>query len=370
MLAYAGLTNRFFNPYNNTNMADLKVSQLPVVNTAGATDKIIINAGFPQETKTITVKNFLATSGFSPIHVVIPGAYTSVDITRVSGESFGDFANVFENTAPVPVQMPSGADRAVVIYNGKVAMLSRVGVTGESNSFLTYKLQLQQTGGNFQGNDVNHINMSGGVHMPHPTTNSGDPNIDFVGKFTAVAYPVKSSVVSFSELATVNFTPKCAVIKAKQGVVNILPGRLIILPFNSSNSTASALASTFVAIDDEFDYPSLTLAEEETDKSKDLKNRMLFLINAIDETLRYDAQFDTQFPASTDTGVPGGTGTNGNMTPRELLQATAEGVMAIKRNPSLDYDAMGTELDSLENQAAPYVAFKFDWQVNSFASFF
>lgn len=352
-------------------MADLKVSQLPVVEAAGNNDLLIVNTGSPQETSTIRVGNLLSqASGFQPIHVVIPGAYQSEEITTVRGETYSNFSNVFATTAPVPVTMPAGADRAVVIYNGKVAHLSRVGVSGSSNGFCTYKLQLLQTGGQFEGNDNNHINMSGGVHQPHPGTSSGDSNIDYIGKFTAVAYPVKSSILQFTDGATVSFSPKLAIIKSKQGYINAVPGRLIILPYSSTNSVATALASTFADSDEEFEYPPLTIGEEETDKSKDLKNRMLFLINAIDETLRYDAQFDVQFPPTTDTGVPGGTGTNGNMTPRELLQDTAEGVMAIKRNPTLTYEQMDTQLDSLENQAAPYVAFKFDWQANSRASFF
>lgn len=348
-------------------MADLKVSQLPVVSSVGATDKIIINTGSPQETSTITVANFQSQSGFAPIHINIPGNYTTPEISSVTG-SGGDpqYINVFESTPSYPVTMPEGADKAVVIYNGKVSLLSRAGINATSG-YVNYILKINQAGGEIAGQtDKNHINMSGGLHYNHASTSySGDQ----VGKFTQTVTPVKSVILSFANKAVINFTPKCEIVKVKQGFVNILPGRLTILPYSSANPR-TADVSVFADIDDEFIYPPLTDAEIESTTSDDLKERMLFVIQAVDDTLRYDAGFDAQFPsATTDTGFSGGTGLNGNMTPRELLQYCAEEVMAVKRGQASP-NTTEQRLEAIVQLATPYVAFKFDWQVNSFASFF
>ena len=362
-------------------MPDKPISDLPVAISASAGDFFIINED-NTTTKRIDYDNLQkalggAGGGFAPIHVKIDGDWNSPEITRTIGTVGGAindgsdiYANVLSGVAPVNVTMPAGADRAVIVYETVVRLLSRVGNPSDSNSHCTYQVAIQIDNATTTNQVVtNRIKITAGQHMPHPaTTGSGD----YIGKFQEVSRLSKSAILNFTDGATVTFTPECRLIKAKQGYFQVEAGRVYMFPYNSANIRFSTYADSLVSTtsDDDIDPPAITDQERESLDSKELKERMLFLLQAIDVTLQYDAGFDTEFPPSTDTGVPGGTGTNGNMTPRELLQDTAEGVLAIKRNPSLGYEQMTTELDSLQNQASPYVAFKFDWQVNSFASFF
>ena len=385
-------------------MADLRVSQLPSVAVAGGTDKLIINTGSPQETKTITVDEFRSGSSGSARSFMVnfptdPGfVYDAADgrhnIASPSNSITGNFKqttelyDIFKDVTPITMTMPPGTDSAVITftYSGRLrssaSIGSNTGVVGYANISSQLNIASNKGTADFSPGSVFSVplRMYGPI-MPYNQYTSIDASVRDSRAPSQLMYAAKSMRVYFPESTfesptILTFSLFSQVHRMRHSTVAVSTGRVAVHPYKNDTlddfgrAMVDAVVTASSDEDGLIDDNGVDLPFIEETSSRTLKDRMLSIIQAIDETLRYDGQFDTEFPPTTDTGVPGGTGTNGNMTPRELLQKNAEDVMVLKRNQSYDYTQMETELDAIVNQATPYVAFKFDWQVNSFASFF
>ena len=96
---------------------------------------------------------------------------------------------------------------------------------------------------------------------------------------------------------------------------------------------------------EEFDDGAPEPAFDEAMESRELKNRMNYMSNAIRETLDYDQNLDPN-------GVP-------------ILEQALKDIFGIKQEQVNDFDYYTNRLNTISELVMPYVGFQFGFEVNN-----
>ena len=351
-------------------MSDLRVSQLPTITSAAPTDRIIVNAGNPQETKTILLSNFLNQTGYNPMFVNLPNIYAPGRISQpwqgTQENDSGIYRDVFKaanNGGVAPegrFKLPPGADSAIIIFNYSAEIQSMQGKATDGNSYLQFNNTVSVTSGNAtfeqMGGSSGTISMNCALAMAHEA--SADTSKYPIGRMRVQSRPAKMGLLkATSPGAEIVVYANGGLKRFKNGYPIVSAGRMCIWPYNSQAANASALEASVIAQSDgvEDEIPDLTSDEVLTDQSQYLKGLFKTYIEAADLTLRFDEEFDTEFPP---TGVPA-------TEPRTIVSDSLKRLLNLKRDTTKNYETMLAAVELEEQILLPYIGFKFQWDNSS-----
>ena len=367
---------------------DLPISGLTTTGNASGNDKFIVNSGqdlASQTTRAITFSDLASSLGasgdvaMSPIFITFGGNW---DGTDGAYENIGSQDDLFGAGLVVKVQMPATADSAIVIntYGSAIKASQFVKAGSTTNAMAQFQYYVTLSGGSAEwalapgGEPRVTMAMGTAYHMPAPYA------YGVTDSYVSKTDSSRSNRISFTKGSEVTFTANADLRRAKKCIPAVGGGRMVILPFDSTNARALAAANDLVdtegvvygtsknALDSEI-FPPLTPTEEQQSLSQDAKHNTVYVINGITNAIDYNtAQITSQFPGSSyPDPTNGGAGTDILTLLRNIRAALgslqSDGSLDTKEKFSQRYNDLvyGNENNSIPGAAA-YVSFQFAFE--------
>ena len=363
-------------------MADLKISDLVAANTVESGDYFIINKGDASTQKISTGKmssafgnrsfmvNFPTDPGFS-FSTATGAHYMGAATASGSGTQFintPELYDIFKDVVPVTITMPPGTDSAVVssTYSVSVQTAPSVGSNSDFNGYANFgyeiicasnKGQVTWSPGAASQNRFAYGTRVFAPAMRYDQYETIPANVRDLRAPSNLHHSARSMRIYFPESTdaaptTLTFSLFAQVFRTKHCRSSISTGKIAIHPYKDDALDDFGRAMVQLATTgDEFDGMDdggLDIGYVEAERSTELKGRMNYLSNAIDESLRYDLAIV------------------GNQPAEFALTGALNALFELKRNPSTDPQAYEAELDRIVAVATPYVGFQFGFETSGF----
>lgn len=319
-------------------MADVQISALEQATTAGTNDYFIINKGDATTQKI----------DFDTLASAVGGAFAPIFYNFSGNGSFSTVSwdetdkNLYSVSSGA-IQMPAGANAAIIYCEHGYKAVARSGITAPGQTYVRIGKGFDFSGPGMtvvNGGGSNSVAMGFTVAFPHEQpANQGTDRAQAQG---LAMRNTKTAMMTFNEGASITVTSTAIHYCSKQVDFTMSTGRMILLPYNTANSSFSALAEVFSGDDElEGNMPPVTPEESEIQRNSILRGKMRFLLDQGDNAVQYDP--------------------NLNDTDKQTLIDEMGNLHTLKTSTGT-YEQIDAEVDRIHGVMADILQFKFDWQ--------
>lgn len=370
-------------------MADIPISDLGVVTSAGSNDFIIINKE-NSDTKRISAVNLGSSIGGSRSFMINfpddPGFkfqppdnnfYIGGPINQVTGKrgqfvETTDLYDIFSGVTPITITMPVGTDSAVVTLTYTVSMTpcptsNEYGTLGYANFGYTLECSSNKTQPRWSpgGGANNRFGVGARLYgpvFPWDAYNSIDASVRDQRSASSKQHVSRSMRIYFDESTadsetTLTFSINANVFRMRACSAAMSTGKIAIHPYKDDelDDFGRSIVTAMTGLTEDEDMDTIGIDANYDDATavffgKELRTQMNYISNAIKETLQHDPNLDAAAPG--------------------VLNQALQDIFLLKQRTGQPIKDYIDELNRIKDTASPYVAFRFDFEPTTLKEYF